>query len=70
MTETIQQQIVREVSAWPGVTAAPHRFGGIELRVGRRELAYRIHDVSDVARVIALFRLNYERPWVGSPASL
>ena len=26
-------------------------------------VSYRLHDASDVARVVALFRLNYERPW-------
>jgi hypothetical protein len=104
MEETIQQQILREVSAWPGVTTAPHRFGGIEVRLGRRELghlhgsrladlpfpvrvreqlvaegkaephhvlpqsgwvSYRIQDPGDAARVIALFHLNYDRPWIG-----
>jgi hypothetical protein len=99
---SIEQQIVREVGAWPGVTTATHRFGGIELRVGRRELghlhgsrvadlpfpvrvrtelvatgqaalhhvlpqsgwvSYYIHDASDIAKVVALFRLNYDRPW-------
>ena len=103
MAESIHQQIVREVSGWPGVTSAPHRFGGVEFRLGRRELghlhgsrladlpfpvrvreqlvadgkaerhhilpetgwvSYHIHDAGDVARVIALFRLNYERPWL------
>src|SRR5213592_1219976 len=102
MAESIQQAIVREVSAWPGVTTEPHRFGGIEFRLGRRELghlhgnrladlpfpvrvreqlvaagraerhhvlpesgwvSYHIHDVRDVAHVVALFRLNYERSW-------
>lgn len=102
MAESIQQQIVNEVSAWPGVTLAEHRFGGIEFRLGRRELGHLhgsrvadlpfpvrvrerlvaagraephhvlpqsgwvscyLHDASDVARVIELFRLNYERPW-------
>jgi len=29
-----------EVSKWPGVTEAPHRFGGVEFRVGRRELGH------------------------------
>ncbi len=105
MSESIQQQIVREVSAWPGVTTGPHRFGGIEFRLGRRELghlhgsqladlpfpvrvreqlvaagraephhvlpesgwvSYFIRDARDVARVVALFRMNYERPWVGA----
>jgi hypothetical protein len=104
---SIEQQIVREVAAWPGVTTATHRFGGIEFRVGRRELghlhgsrvadlpfpvrvrtdlvtagqaephhvlpqsgwvSYDIHDTSDIAKVIALFRLNYDRPW-GKPRS-
>lgn len=108
MAESIQQAIVREVSAWPGVTSGPHRFGGIELRFGRRELghihgnrladfpfpllvrerivaegkaephhmfpesgwvSFFIRDESDIAKVVALFRLNYERPWVGAASS-
>jgi hypothetical protein len=108
MTESIHGQIVREVSSWPGVTQSPHRFGGVEFRVGRRELGHLhgsrladlpfpvrvreqlvaegraephhilpksgwvscfIRDESDVSRVIALFRLNYERmsPLVSTP---
>lgn len=108
MVESIQQQIVREVSGWPGVTTGSHRFGGVEFRLGRRELghlhgsrladlpfpvrvreelvaagkaephhvlpesgwvSYYIHDVADVGRVVALFRLNYERPWRSSAES-
>jgi hypothetical protein len=92
--------IESEVRSWPGVTAAPHRFGGVEFRVGRRELghlhgdrladlpfpvkireelvaagrasrhhvlpnsgwvSYWIRGPQDVPRVIALFRLNYDR---------
>ena len=103
MAESIQQRIVREVSGWPGVTIAAHRFGGVEFRVGRRELghlhgsrladlpfpvrvreelvaagkaarhhvlpqsgwvSYYISDPGDVVQVVALFRLNYERPWI------
>lgn len=102
MADAIHQAIVREVAAWPGVTAGPHRFGGTEFRYGRRELghlhgsrladlpfpllvrndlvaagrvephhihaesgwvSYYIRDESDIARVVALFRLNYDRPW-------
>ena len=102
MAETIHDAIVREVSAWPGVTIGRHRFGGTEFRCGRRELghihgsrladlpfpllvreelvaagraephhiyaesgwvSYYIRDASDVADVVALFRLNYDRPW-------
>lgn len=100
---SIQEQIVREVGAWDGVTVLPHRFGGVEFRVGRRELGHvhgdrladlpfpvrireelvaagdadlhhvlpdsgwvscRIRGDADVARVVRLFRLNYERPWI------
>ncbi|MBI3492337.1 MAG: DUF5519 family protein [Acidobacteria bacterium] len=33
--------IEREIASWPGVSVGPHRFGGIEFRVGRRELGRR-----------------------------
>src|SRR6478609_5773759 len=102
MEESIHDTIVRVVTAWPGVTAGSHRFGGTDLRVGRRELGHVhgnrladlpfpllvrnelvaagraephhiypdsgwvsvfIRDPTDVAGVVELFRLNYERPW-------
>ena len=28
------------VSSWPGVEAAPHRFGGTEYRYGRKEMGH------------------------------
>jgi hypothetical protein len=34
------ERISEEVLAWPGVTAAPHRFGGVEFLLGRRELGH------------------------------
>ena len=34
------EQIAAAVQSWPGVEAAPHRFGGVEFRVGRRELGH------------------------------
>jgi hypothetical protein len=40
MTDSISTQITREVAGWPGVTVAPHRFGGVEFRRGRRELGH------------------------------
>ena len=106
MAETIHEAIVREVSAWPGVTTGRHRFGGTEFRCGRRELGHlhgnrladlpfpllvrdelvaagraephhihpesgwvscHIHDETDVTRVVALFRLNFDRPWADRP---
>lgn len=32
--------ITAEVGAWPGVEVRPHRFGGVEFIVGRRELGH------------------------------
>ena len=38
--EDIRGRIEREVGAWDGVTVHDHRFGGIEFRLGRRELGH------------------------------
>lgn len=35
-----QKQICDVVSGWEGVTMGPHRFGGIEFRLLRRELGH------------------------------
>jgi hypothetical protein len=40
MADSPATQIAREVTSWDGVVAAPHRFGGLEFRVGRRELGH------------------------------
>jgi hypothetical protein len=43
MTDTqpdAAEQITTAVAAWPGVETAPHRFGGVEFRLGRRELGH------------------------------
>ena len=40
MSTTIAQQIEREVASWSGVVVKPHRFGGIEFLVGRREIGH------------------------------
>src|ERR1700755_1425243 len=37
---TTGEQITEAVQSWPGVESAPHRFGGIEFKVGRRELGH------------------------------
>ena len=34
------EQIRRELLSWPGVTDAPHRFGGVAFHLGRRELGH------------------------------
>jgi hypothetical protein len=38
--EDIAGRIEREVASWEGVTVHPHRFGGVEFRLGRRELGH------------------------------
>jgi len=35
-----RSRIVAEVSKWSGVEASPHRFGGTEFRLGKRELGH------------------------------
>jgi luciferase-like monooxygenase len=40
MADSLATTIAREVVSWKGVVAAPHRFGGLEFRVGRRELGH------------------------------
>jgi hypothetical protein len=34
------ERIAEAVLSWPEVERAPHRFGGVELRVGKRELGH------------------------------
>jgi phage shock protein A len=34
------EAVIRVVSSWEGVSAHEHRFGGVEFRVGRRELGH------------------------------
>ena len=35
-----QARIVEEVSKWEGVISLPHRFGGTEFRLGKREIGH------------------------------
>jgi len=106
VSDNAAKRIEREVASWPGVAVEPHRFGGIEFKVGRRELghlhgsrladlpfpvkireqlvaagkaqlhhvmpesgwvSFYMRDADDVAAVVELFRLNYERPWTKEP---
>jgi hypothetical protein len=100
-TASASEQIITEVTSWPGVNAAPGSRGELSLRFGRRELGHlhgdrsahfafpkaqwaelhehgrivdhpvfpgrigpaarRIESPADVADVIELLRLNYER---------
>jgi predicted DNA-binding protein (MmcQ/YjbR family) len=35
-----QEQITEAVTQWPAITVTPHRFGGVEYQVGRREIGH------------------------------
>jgi hypothetical protein len=35
-----REQIIQAVLSWEGVTSHPHRFGGTEFRLGKRELGH------------------------------
>src|SRR5579875_2267651 len=35
-----QEKIVKEISKWDHVIASPHRFGGTEFRLGKREIGH------------------------------
>ena len=35
-----QARITETVSSWTGVTSRPHRFGGVEYVIGRREIGH------------------------------
>ena len=39
-TKTAGEQIIEEVTAWPGVTAAPGDRGELSFKVGRREIGH------------------------------
>jgi len=39
-TMNAHDTIRNEVLSWPGVTEEPHRFGGMEFRLGKRELGH------------------------------
>ena len=42
------EQIREEVLSWEGVTEAEHEFGGVEFRLGKRELGH-LHDDLELA---------------------
>ena len=37
---TAQKIITEKLTSWDGVSTAPHRFGGVEYRLGTRELGH------------------------------
>jgi len=45
---TANQAVVAEVSSWEGVSVNEHRLGGIEFRLGRRELGHLHASIADL----------------------
>lgn len=45
---TPRDAVIREVSTWEGVSVADHRFGGVEFRLGRRELGHLHATIADL----------------------
>ncbi len=37
---TVIESVKKEILSWPDVTAEPHRFGGLEFRVNKREIGH------------------------------
>jgi hypothetical protein len=35
-----QERITKTVTAWEGVSVKPHRFGGVEYAIGKREIGH------------------------------
>jgi predicted DNA-binding protein (MmcQ/YjbR family) len=35
-----QASITKALTSWPGVTVQPHRFGGVEYAIGKREIGH------------------------------
>jgi hypothetical protein len=56
--EDIARRIEDEVTSWEGATSRPHRFGGVEFRLGRRELGHlhgdRLADLPYPKRIAAM----------------
>jgi len=41
MTQALASETIRAaVSSWPGMSEAPHRFGGVEFKLGTREIGH------------------------------
>lgn len=35
-----QRRILTEVQSWPGIATQPHTYGGVEFRLGKREIGH------------------------------
>jgi hypothetical protein len=46
--DAAREAVTREVSSWDGVSVHAHRFGGVEFRLGRRELGHLHGSIADL----------------------
>jgi hypothetical protein len=59
---TIGARIADEVGSWDGVVTQPHRFGGVEFTVGRREIGH-LHG-SRLADIPFPVRIREQSGWI------
>jgi Luciferase len=46
--QTGAETVRAEIEQWDGVSTHPHRFGGVEFRIGRRELGHLHRTIADL----------------------
>lgn len=64
-----RETVTREVSAWDPVVAGEHRFGGVEFRVGRRELGHLHRTIADLPFPKQSRATKWRPWWPGKPSS-
>ena len=80
MVPGAQQKIDVVVGGWPGVTSGPHRFGGTEWRLGKREIGHihgdelvdipfpkRLRDELVAAQQVEAHHVRPDSGWVSLP---
>ena len=55
---TIIESIKKEILNWPDVTAEPHRFGGLEFRLNKREMGHIHGDKLDICPFLWMLEIN------------
>ena len=82
MVEGAQEKINTVVATWPGVASGPHRFGGTEWRLGKREIGHihgdelvdipfpkRLRDELVAARQVRAHHVLPDSGWISLPLS-
>ncbi len=82
MVEGARDKIDAVVATWPGVASGPHRFGGTEWRLGKREIGHihgdelvdipfpkRLRDELVAARQVEAHHVLPDSGWISLPLS-